>query len=474
MEYIEDYHNNNLQVISEDFQIKFIENINRSEKMTNILKKEYLILKKKWKNIELLELLNINHPLLPDFYDIDSINQNIQYLKNKSNNGFISLINYEKYGLKYKAVLKSIKIDYQNSNDDQSKLDNLYYEYLVGLCINKLSLYFPNFVKTYIAGIYIKQEFHEYFYKNSDKKKIKLINKLSHYIKPINSDNIEENIDSSCENWSKMALVIQWIPVYLSLLEYLPKISNGFIHKSKFKINKGEEKKMIQYIKLLYIIYTTLTSVKDTFTHYDLHEENILITSIPNNKYISLTYHLPDGSIRVVNTYYLPVLIDYGRSYINCDNPLFNSDCPSLSSDLLRCNFSEKRQHNVTFLETSEDDYYINSSKRNISHDLRLISDINTYYDFNDLDSSINFIQLWKKFMSKIYYINKFGTPEAVRVSKEKQSMIYNVIRAYEELDKIIFDPSFILMDDIENIGEKLGNIDIMMDMSSQFIFTQS
>ena len=507
--------NDILEIIPKIMQSLVLHNIDTPDKL------EYVLLKNKWQNIELLQLFNIAHPLIPECSNINNINQNIQCLTDSSNNGFITLINYQKGHVICKGVLKSIKISYDDEDDDdeddddeecsedededegedkdededecsedededydsdeddvqeepqEGKPDNLYYEYLVGNCVNKLSLYFPNFVKTFGAGMYRKAEYHEFFNNGCETKDlVTLPDKFITMINPLNADNIEQNIINSCDNWSQMVLITQWIPSHASIADFLPQIV------------AGQEPLMIEYIKLLYIIYLTLSSLKDTFTHYDLHEENILLTKVPNNKYISLIYHLPNGETRVINTKYIPVFIDYGRSYVNCDSPILNSkeifnivcnnekQCPIRCGDYSGYSFSGNIKPDGTFGDTNRDDFYINSAKRNMSHDLRLISDIKSNYDYGNLNSRIQFIRLWKNFISNLNYTDTFGTPEAINVSQSSESLIYNVVRAHEELDKIILDPSFVAMDNIEVLYEKFGNINIMTDMSSEFIFT--
>ena len=505
MEYISDLPLNKLEEIRVALKIKLIDKTNKEEVISKIMdslllhtidtpqKLEYVLLKNRWENIELLQLFNIPHPLIPDCLDMNNINQNIQCLTDDSSNGFITLINLQKDNVILKAVLKSIKISYSDDEDEEeysehedydedeseddsnqqdTKPDNLYYEYLAGQCVNKLSLFFPNFVKTYSAGMYRKPEYHEYFYNECETKDlVTLPDKFSNMINPLNADNIEKNIINSCHNWSQIVLITQWIPAYGCLEDFLPKI-----------IDIGQEPLMIEYIKLLYIIYLTLSSLKNTFTHYDLHEENILLTKVPNNKYISLIYHLPNGETRIINTKYIPVFIDYGRSYINCDSPILTSpeifnivcknekQCPVRCGDYLGYSFSGNKKKDGTFEDTDEDDYYINSAKRNMSHDLRLISDIKRNYHFSNLDSRINFISLWKNLLTNLKYDDQFGTPEVETL--QSKDIIYNVVKLYQELDKIILDPSFLEMDDIKLLGEKFGNIDIITDMSSEFVFT--
>jgi hypothetical protein len=543
MEVIKDLSLNRLQQISSTLEINIIDVNDIDEhyikiinflRINNINNLEYYLLKKKWENIELLHLFNINNSLIPDCYKLNNIGSKIQCLTDDSNNGFTTIINYEKNNIMFKGVLKSIKLTYEDEEDEDdededeedeededeedeededeededeededdedeedeededededeehedSKPDNLYYEYLVGQCINKLSMYFPNFVKTYCAGMYNTPEYHEFLYSSCEKKELKnLPQKFSTMVNEINSDNIEKNIINSCNNWSQMILITQWLPVFCNLNDFLSKNSVGEKDDDFYEIGENQELIMIEYIKLLFIIYLTLSSLKDHFTHYDLHEENILLIKVPNNKYISLIYQMPNGNIHTINTRYIPIFIDYGRSYVNCDSPILNStdifnmvcknkkNCPTTCGDTSGYSFAGIQKSDNTFDNTDIHDYFINSAKRNFSHDLRLMADIKKFYNFANLDSSIDFINLWKILLINLNYDSSFGTPEK-EISDEPES-VYNVTRVYEELNKILSDHSFIERDNITNDYEKFGDVNVITDMSTEFIFT--
>jgi hypothetical protein len=60
-----------------------------------------------------------------------------------------------------------------------------------------------------------------------------------------------------------------------------------------------------------------LTVLGKTYTHYDLHEENVLVYKpFKGEKYIDMIYHTKDG-IFSYSTEYVAKLIDYGRNYFN-------------------------------------------------------------------------------------------------------------------------------------------------------------
>ena len=78
---------------------------------------------------------------------------------------------------------------------------------------------------------------------------------------------------------------------------------------------------------ILYQLYAPLAAVRDSFTHYDLHARNVLISEVPMNKYIRLVYHLRGGREVVVATRHFVRLIDYGRCYSRSSSTLRSALC---------------------------------------------------------------------------------------------------------------------------------------------------
>ena len=68
----------------------------------------------------------------------------------------------------------------------------------------------------------------------------------------------------------------------------------------------------------LYHVYMTLHSLRDVFTHYNLHMENVLLCEIPEQKYIEYHYHVNDNeNSTVFRSKYMTKIIDYGMCYYN-------------------------------------------------------------------------------------------------------------------------------------------------------------
>ena len=57
--------------------------------------------------------------------------------------------------------------------------------------------------------------------------------------------------------------------------------------------------------------------MRNIFTHYDLHQDNILICYLGMFKYIKMHYHYANKNTIFFNTCYIPKIIDYGRCHFH-------------------------------------------------------------------------------------------------------------------------------------------------------------
>lgn len=118
----------------------------------------------------------------------------------------------------------------------------------------------------------------------------------------------------------------------------------GFIHSLKDKSNMGYifveyispsttfssalEDGILSTTSIYSLICQTLgtllyANLKYGFTHYDFHLGNILIVEINtciDGTYMISNYDVLDRTLSIVCDSYYPVIIDYGRSYLNCMN----------------------------------------------------------------------------------------------------------------------------------------------------------
>lgn len=74
--------------------------------------------------------------------------------------------------------------------------------------------------------------------------------------------------------------------------------------------------------KYLQILFSLNTAQKLDFTHYDLHDRNVILRSLPNIKKFNIKYIL-EGKEYYIKTDYVATIIDYGFSYIKRDGISF-------------------------------------------------------------------------------------------------------------------------------------------------------
>jgi len=264
-----------------------------------------------------------------------------------SNNGFVKEITYEKDGYKSYAVLKSSM---------RQNADNLVYEYIVGSeYINGLLQQFPCFVQTY----------GHYFYKDHTSWDIFLQEDKNSLSKKDLTDALEVqdsiDLEQACLKSNYAAILIQHI--------HSAKTLNNHIHDTS-------RTSFVEYdlLYILFIIYHALSKISTTFTHYDLHSNNVLLYEPVKGKYIQYHYHLSDEIIITFRCPFIPKIIDYGRSY-------FHTDSNSSEKVFEKIQSTEKCQpyNGYTFgfqWFRSTDPYFIISQKKNESHDLRLLVNI--------------------------------------------------------------------------------------------------
>ena len=388
--------------------------------------------------------------------DIGKFNRIIQPIGNNSHNGFIRKFNYVNNGITLDVVLKSNK---------KKSTDNPYYEYLAGQCINEFSKYFPFFSRTYAIGQYKNRTFWNYF--GSINKRTDLPYDISHYIEYFDvAASLDQKVKNSCINSDMKNVFTQFINIKKSLLEYFHNFTDASYH---FEVKYQNQ--LTKHILLLYLVYGTLSKLGNYFTHYDLHMNNVVLYEIPNNNYIDIVIKTINGKKIILKSRYLPIIIDYGRGYFNChalqsgilDSPSLmkkvceyditnpipaDKVCPNICGNEVGYQFSGKINPDGSIDSTGVDDFYINLGKRNISHDLRLLSDLNHIIDFSYLDQDISYIKQFTDLLKEINYrsYNPYGMPETEHPQPppQPQNSINNIHDAARALDEIVRNPEYI------------------------------
>jgi len=358
--------------------------------------------------------------LFAGFTGFNYVNSPIRPLGKPSANGFVKEIEYAKNGYKAYAVLKS-------SQNESS--DNLLYEYLVGVkYINRVLKRFPCFLQTY--GFY-------FYETDADRKEMMRTVPLNK--KVLDGLIQQKSIDYSkaCENSILGAVLIQHFHSAKSMRDSIASYS---------------EFCKMDSIYMLFIVYQALASLRKQFTHYDLHDENVLIVEPDPSQYYIYKYHLLDGTTIEFKTTYIPKIIDYGRCFF--DNGNTNSkkiydkicDTPECADCGLEVGFE--------WFE-SPPTYGISSQKKNESHDLRLLHMLKLQLDRDALTGKKKpntriFVEL-EAMLKKVVYgrgiINPneklFGTNENLTLHPD-MSKIANVKDAYEYLKYVIQKPEIV------------------------------
>lgn len=367
----------------------------------------------------------------------------IKQIGKVSVNGFIKEIAYEKTGYKSFAILKSAK---------KTDADNLVYEYAVGKnFINVVNKSYPCFVETY--GLYFYENYEIWnVMKNFNEIKKEILNYL------IRQDIVDYK--KACLQSQYASVLIQHIKDAKTLRDYTYGSPDFVKH---------------ELLHVLFIIYHALNALRKKFTHYDLHNENVLLYEPELGKYIQYNYHKSFGKTTVFYSAYIPKIVDYGKSFVRSSNmnskKIYDTICAEKA-----CN--PNCGENVGFQWfTPNSKMFISSSKKNESHDLRLltmcINDVNKILNDNNLNIDKNpaFLKIYEILQKTKYGVGidniknkQFGSIE--NLSNNSTDGIVNVNLAYKALKHAIEEPDVIAENKeyYEKTFSKLGDIHIYDD----------
>ena len=302
----------------------------------------------------------------------------------KTINGFVKLIKYERDGYKASAILKSA-----NKKDS----DNLLFEYLVGQYINKQCLLFSCFVETYAWYQYKTEEDWLNMKSNRFNLDKEVLNSLvigkvalENYISSPNGNICFENKKepSSERECIEIELILKLACAKSKQISLLTQhIQNG----ANIEIMLSQENFCSHdLLNVLYQIYMPLATLSDTFTHYDLKSDNLLVYEPDTEKYIDYKYVMNDESVVMFKCRYMAKIIDYGRCFFDDkSNKEISSSSKSIYETICKniqeCNgdgfpltyCGEERGFSNFDISKYGLDYYINSAVPNITHDLKLL-----------------------------------------------------------------------------------------------------
>jgi hypothetical protein len=277
------------------------------------------------------------------------------------------------------------EITFDNGNDSKDfstvlksnvskNSDSIYYEFVVGSCINKLKRYFPNLIYSF-----------KYINLNADIKKELKDNESS--VSYDKFSNIKVNEINEADIYTKIGEGCQTNDISSILFESIP---NGLSYDELLADPDYIKYKNIEEYNILFQLYAMLSKLRYDFTHYDLTTENIMFAKIPNNNIIKMTYHV-DDEIYSIYTHFIPVVIDYSKSYINCvhledksiiDTGKFNE----LVCKNNECNLIKNKICNLKGSNPSSS--FVDITKPNIRYDLKFINEL-AYKSFKNANPNI-------------------------------------------------------------------------------------
>ncbi len=203
-------------------------------------------------------------------------------------------------------ALKTLRVDVdpvtqkpESIRPHNKPLDSIVYEYYVGCKLNELISKYPIFIPT-LGLVKLK--------KQTLKTNEVLTYGVDVQYEPLRHDEMQKNIRDDCAGSTpQSALVLPYLHGCKTLLDYCDDYCKGHSSNDSYLF-------LHQLVGTLAIIYACLSDLKDTFTHYDLHMGNVLITPLSDHfvKYKIVTRHNDEVEICLPFTVHI---IDYGRSF---------------------------------------------------------------------------------------------------------------------------------------------------------------
>ena len=229
-------------------------------------------------------------------FDQFKINQNIisvSRVGEESSNGFILKLSYQVENYNASAIFKT---------PARVNSDNTYYEYMIGLELNKYLFKTPTFLQTYALYEYNDIECWESI---KDSHSIEP-QKLEECVSEFAFGTSDDNIIKSCGVNSRLGIMIQ----NLENSDTLTKMLND----KEFVKNECHS--------ICFQVYAALYMLNGNFIHRDLNTNNVLVYNPLEGTYIRYHYHFRGKNV-VFDTQYMAKIIDYGKSYTRNTEAMF-------------------------------------------------------------------------------------------------------------------------------------------------------
>jgi len=384
-----------------------------------------------------------------------------------SANGFVKEIEYENAGYTSHAVLKSTT---------KLTADNLYYEYLVGLFLNEQSKYSPIFLETYGFFSYNSELEYENM-KNPTATKDDLVGltKIGTPNDPKSTPFLQfvadkKTIARSCANSKHLCVLIQHIKSAETLAE---------------KCSKNTSFVKTDLMFVLFQIYHTLYLLNETFTHNDLHTDNVLVYEPVKDGYIQYYYHTTTGTVRAFKSAYIPKIIDYGRCFYDFKRPYHKLEILNSSRTIYKmvcdvkvcdpyCGYTKGYKWLKPSTQT------ISAHDPNMSKDLRLLkmlqsaeTDFGGYYNMQMCKNIKTHNPILHNILNtQLVYNTKFFTPQNTNIGTNlTDPKINNVFDAYTVFASEIDNPILIAKNEAKYAGHnKIGEMHVYEDRPLEFI----
>ncbi len=299
----------------------------------------------------------------------------IDSVEKLNNVGAMSIVNILNY--KNNTDDNQFKILYKTSakygKSDSFFIDNNFYEYANGLCINYIKQFLPNFIYTFNytqtndEGIRLLNE-------KKGNKSIITIDEIKEDLKINLIKNpeelvLKENLENACNNQKKLSLSLEFL-------------NKSYLIKDLVKLSEFQADGDYNAWCLLFQIYATLDSLENIYTHNDLNGGNIMIKELKN--ILKIQYKLKNGNDFCIYTKYIPVFIDYGQNFVNGKSIGYNYDSEEFltKSCYTSCNYYPLPKcyghkngllissENITTTKLSDNKYAKNRARYNKAQDL--------------------------------------------------------------------------------------------------------
>ena len=351
------------------------------------------------------------------FSNFRLLSKSLKSIGEESVNGFVKELTYEKEGYVANTILKS---------SSHLTADNLLYEELVGIFLNKIGKLLPCFLETYGLYKYNNVAFYNTMKNNKRVNQTNIIGNLLHL-----TDFNDDLIKYACGDESiYLAVMIQY-------LKNAKTLYNMCGDSKEFRQN--------HLIEILFQVYMPLSHLTDKFTHYDLHGNNVLIYKPVDNGFIEYSYHLKNGKIVTFKSPYIAKIIDYGRCFFY-DNK--NRSSLWMKNVVTKvCNVNQRnRFHRLLFNPTVT--HYNQSSDLLLLYALKIMK-------YSNVDKDI--LEMYKK----LVYNRDSQTP----LSSGYPKSLNNCQDAFKFLTDAITKQTFIDRNDSEfENSTKIGELHVYTD----------